>query len=327
MGFWGMPGAVVVAAFAIAALTALARPAIAQDVVFDIPLDDGRSQRALFSSPANPTATLVMFAGGEGTVEITDSGKIDGYLGNFLLRTQPLWLEQSFAVEVLAAPNNVSLVGERHTEAYAEAVGRAVDFARSKVTAPIWLVGTSAGTIGAANAASRLTGKIAGLVLTSSVTRSSVETVFDVDLAAIAVPVLIVANENDACPGTPPANAPRIAAALERSPRKEVIYVRSDQIRSPVCESFSPHGFLGVEADVAQRIGSWIRATLAEYRVRLRIGSMAEPVQQAASPGDMEMEYVSGHSTSDRYLRGRRQQAALSGCRQSPIERLLCLRS
>ena len=73
-----MPGAVVVAAFAIAALTALARPAVAQDVVFDSPLDDDRSERVLLSSPANPAATLVMFAGGEGTVEITDSGKIDG---------------------------------------------------------------------------------------------------------------------------------------------------------------------------------------------------------------------------------------------------------
>jgi pimeloyl-ACP methyl ester carboxylesterase len=238
--------------------------ATAQAIVSDIRLGDGRNERVVLTSPANPAAILVMFAGGEGTVEITDSGTIGRYLGNFLLRTQPLWLQQGFSVEILAAPNNVSLSGQRHTEAYAEAVGRAVDFVRNRANAPVWLVGTSAGTTGAANAASRLTGKIAGLVLTSSVTRYNVETVFDTDLAAITVPVLIVANQNDACPGTPPGDAPRIAAALVRSPRKEVVYVKSDQIRSSVCEASAPHGFLGIEADVVQRIGDWIRATLAK---------------------------------------------------------------
>ena len=74
------------------------------------------------------------------------------------------------------------------------------------------------------------------------------------------MPVLIVANQNDACTVTPPGDAPRIAAALTRSPRKEVIYVQSDQIRSSVCEALAPHGFLGIEAAVVQRIADWIRA-------------------------------------------------------------------
>lgn len=235
-------------------------PARVQPIVSDIRLADGRTERVMLTSPANLHAILVMFAGGEGTVEITDSGTISHHVGNFLLRTQPRWLQQGFAVEILAAPNSVSLNGQRHTEAYAEAVGRAVDFARSRAGAPVWLVGTSAGTTGAANAASRLTGKIAGLVLTSSVTRSNVETVFDANLAAITVPVLIVANQNDACPGTPPGDAPSIVPSLVRSPRKEVVYVKSDQIDSSVCEAFAPHGFLGIEADVVQRIGNWIRA-------------------------------------------------------------------
>jgi hypothetical protein len=202
-----------------------------------------------------------MLAGGEGTVEITNSGTIGRYLGNFLLRTQPQWLQQGFAVQILAAPDNISLNGQRHTEAYAEAVGGAVDFAQNRANAPVWLVGTSAGTTGAAL---RVRSRAVGLVLTSSVTRSNVETVFDTNLTAITVPVLIVANQNDACPGGPPGDAPRIAAALVRSPRKEVVYVKSDQIRSSVCEASAPHGFFGIEADVVQRIGDWIRATLAK---------------------------------------------------------------
>jgi pimeloyl-ACP methyl ester carboxylesterase len=249
-------------------LLAVVEPAVAQNVASEIALAGGGSERVVFTSPANPTAILVMFAGGDGTVEIADSGTI-GNTGNFLLRTQPLWLAQGFAVEILGAPNNASLNGQRHTEAYADAVGRAVDFARTRSSAPVWLVGTSAGTTGAANGAAHLGGKVTGLVLTSSVTRQYPdlgETVFDTNLAAITVPVLIVANQDDACPVTPPGDSPRIAAFLVRSPRKEVVYVHRDQICSScrACEAFAPHGFLGIESAVIQRIADWIRATPAK---------------------------------------------------------------
>jgi hypothetical protein len=45
-----------------------------------------------------------------------------------------------------------------------------------------------------------------------------------------------------------------------------VVYVQSDQIqpKSSVCEAFAPHGFLGIEAAVVQRIADWIRATPAK---------------------------------------------------------------
>ena len=259
-------------ALAGAFLLALSEAVAAQNVVSDLPLVGGGSERVVFTSPSNPAAILVMFAGGDGTVDIADTGTIDRHAGNFLVRTQPLWLAQGFAVEILGAPNNFSLNGQRHTESYADAVGRAVDFARTRASVPVWLVGTSAGTTGAANGAARLTAKVAGLVLSSSVTRQYAggETVFDTNLATIMVPVLIVANQNDPCPVTPPGDAPRIAAALARSPRKEVVCVQSDQIRSSVCEAFAPHGFLGIETAVVQRIGDWIRAASARQNGGLK---------------------------------------------------------
>jgi pimeloyl-ACP methyl ester carboxylesterase len=247
-------------------LLALVEPAATQNVVSDLPLAGGGIERVVFTSPANPTAILVMFAGGDGTVEIADSGTIYRHAGNFLLRTRPLWLAQGFSVEILGAPNNTSLNGRRQTEAYADAIGRAVDFARTRARVPVWLVGTSAGTTGAANGAARLTGRLAGLVMTSSVSRryNAGETVFDTELGAIAIPVLIVANRGDSCAVTPPDDAATIAAALTRSPRKEVVYVESDQIESPPCEAMSPHGYLAIEAAVVQRIADWIRATPAK---------------------------------------------------------------
>jgi hypothetical protein len=46
-----------------------------------------------------------------------------------------------------------------------------VDFARRRANAPVWLVGTSQGSTAAANGPAHLGSKVAGMVLTPSVTR------------------------------------------------------------------------------------------------------------------------------------------------------------
>jgi len=130
---------------------------------------------------------------------------------------------------------------------------------------PVWLIGTSAGTTAAVNGAAHLGSKVSGAVLTSSVTRrtgASGETIFDAEPGAVAVPVLVVGNEFDTCADTPPGDAPMVLSALARSPRKELVMVRSGQIakRSDPCQGMSPHGYLGIEGPVVQRISEWIRA-------------------------------------------------------------------
>jgi hypothetical protein len=246
------------------ALALLSLPAAAQAIVQDIPTNGG-SEKVLFASPAGPPrAILFMFAGGDGNVSFNTANQISRMGSNFLLRTQPLWLAQGFAFATLASPS--SLMGQRHTPAYADDIARAVDFIRTRANVPVWLVGTSMGSIAAANGAAHLPGRVAGVVLTSSVAgpnRVSGETVFDSDLGAIAVPALIVANRGDTCPIAGAGFAPNILAALTRSPRKDIIYVESHQIQSDPCEALSPHGYLGIETDVVQRITGWIRATPA----------------------------------------------------------------
>ena len=246
----------------VAVLLALAEPASAQPIVGDVPLAGGGSERVLVDGPAAPTALLVLFAGGDGTVAFDGAGNVTHLGGNFLIRTRPLWLAEGFAVAILGAPNGASLLGARHTAAYADAIGRAIDFARSRVNAPVWLVGTSMGSIAAANGAARLAGRVAGVVLTSSVagSTSAGETVFDSSLKTITVPVLIVANKGDACPSARPGFAPKIAAALTHAPRKEIIYLESSAIRSSPCEAMSPHGYLGIESEAVKRISDWIKA-------------------------------------------------------------------
>lgn len=251
--------------FIAAALTllALCQGAAAQTIVANIPLADGSMKLSRATPAGAPRATLVMFPGSAGIVQFGASGAIGPEASNFLVRTQSLWLAQGFAVVVLGAPNDRTLNGHRHEPAYADTVARAVDFARTRVNAPVWLIGTSQGSIGAAFGAAHLPGRVAGVVLTSSVAghSDSGETVFDTDLGAITVPALVVANLGDACSASAPGYAPQILAALTRSPRKELITVDSRATQSGPCEAMSPHGYLGIEADVVQRVSAWIGAT------------------------------------------------------------------
>ena len=171
-------------------------------------------------------------------------------------------LRRRFKIALLPGPpNGASLLGTRHTPGYLAALGAVIDYARSRVNAPVWLIGTSQGSTGAANGAAHLTPKVAGVVLTSSVTRigRADETVFDADPGTIAVPALVVSNSGDPCRVSPPGDGQRLLAALTRSPRKELILVQSSQFQSDPCEALSPHGYLGIEAMVVQRIADWIK--------------------------------------------------------------------
>lgn len=215
------------------------------------------------TEPRDPEAILLMLVGGDGAVDIGADGATNGNLSdNFLVRTTPLWLDQGAAVAILGSPNDRSLVGERSTAANAQAIARAVDLLHARTKVPVWLVGTSAGTISAANEAARLDTGVAGLVLTSSVSEAGPigETIFATDLAAIKVPTLIVANRGDMCRASPPEAAPRIAAALASAPRKQIIMLESTRSWSRPCEALSPHGYLGIETQAVQRIMDWIRA-------------------------------------------------------------------
>lgn len=258
-----MPRAILQVALTALAFICLVLPAAAQAIVQDVPVPGGGSEPVLYAGPHNPRAIVFMFAGGDGTVRFNAAGQITHLNGNFLMRTEPLWLAQGFAFATIGSSS--SLDGRRHTAVYAQAIAAAVDYARSRGgNAPVWLVGTSMGSIAATNGAAHLPGRVAGVVLTSSVAgqnKAARETVFDSEPGGIAVPALVVANRGDTCAVAGPSFAPQILSALARAPRKEIIYVESRQVQSDPCEAMSPHGYLGIEADVVQRISDWIRAS------------------------------------------------------------------
>ena len=234
---------------------------VAGERAIDIPLDDGSRQRVLYASPPRPRGTIIMLPGGAGDLGIERDGDIRrGH--NFVVRTRGLWAARGYAALIPDALDHENLRGLRSSPSYAAVVAAIVAFARSQAPGPVFLLGTSQGSIAAMYAAAHMgPGQIAGLVLTESVSRlgGSRETVFSADPQDVRAPALVVANRDDRCPIAPAEDAAKIAQAMSKSPQVQVLYVSGGVDRSGrPCGSLTPHGYYGIEPGVVAEIADWM---------------------------------------------------------------------
>jgi pimeloyl-ACP methyl ester carboxylesterase len=239
----------------------------ADEEVRTIPARPGVTESFLLMRPEGaPVATVIIFAGGDGNLALTRAG-LGGLQGNFLVRTRPRWVREGLMVAILDTPSDHprGLWNFRTSKEHAADVKQAIAAVREIAPVPVWLVGTSMGTLSAANAAARLTeGAPDGIVLTSSVTgtsKASYETVRHAGLEDIPVPTLVVHHKDDSCVSSPYSGAEAIMKALKKAPAKELMTFEggSPAISSP-CEAKAPHGYLGIEPRVVSAIAAWIRA-------------------------------------------------------------------
>lgn len=219
-----------------------------------------------------PTASLVMFVGGPGNLGgqrrpgQRGAGRKRGSTANFLVRVQDDLAEEGFNVALVDVPSDrANLANFRASAAHAEDVRGVMDYMRGLAAVPVWLVGTSRGTISAANAAARVHPGADGLILTSSLLvagrGADQESVFSVDLAQIRVPTLVVHNEDDQCPQTPPRALDGLVKQLHNAPKVEKRLVRGgDMPYTGPCDPGSYHGYLGIEDDVVQAMTAFIQA-------------------------------------------------------------------
>lgn len=266
--------------FAVLALAAFtAGPAAADflpsppSLTVDVPTRPGVTMRyAGFAPNGPPRAIAILFVGGQGALHIPDRTGPDWQNpGNFLARSRENFRKRGLYVAVVDAPSdhrgglvqNFRISADHATDLAAIMA----DLRRRVPGVPVWLIGTSRGSISAANVAARLQGAAGpdGVVLTSSVTRPggkhapSRDTVLDVSLSDIHVPVLIVNHRDDACPVAVPADAPRILARLSGAARKETLLVEGGgPPRGDPCEPYGWHGYPGIEDRVVGAIVDWI---------------------------------------------------------------------
>jgi hypothetical protein len=236
----------------LAAVLLAGRMAMAEEAI-TLTTRPGVTQTIFVTAVPHPAATLLLFPGGSGVVS---KGR-----NNFLVRTVPQFTTLGVTVAVVDAPsdqsNGLSDAFRLSTE-HATDVTAVITAMRQRAAAPVWLVGTSRGTISAASLGARLDPPlIAGVVLTSTVWRVAIP---QISLETIRVPVLVVHNQNDGCFQSPFADAAPGFARLRAAPAKELMTVSGGMSRSAPCEALSQHGYYGIEGDVVPPIVAWIKA-------------------------------------------------------------------
>jgi pimeloyl-ACP methyl ester carboxylesterase len=247
------------------ALTLLAAQALAQPVVqgraIQLPTRAGVTSALWWQPTPGARATVLLLPGGRGGFGRIEDGRPTG--ANFLVRSAALFAAQGFNVAILGRPSDrddldfASRIGADHLAD----IERTIEFVRREHDVPVWLVGTSRGSISAAAAAIRLQGAVAGLVLSASVTaRDRPGGLPTQDLAAIRVPTLVIHHREDACPICRPGDTGAIVERLVNAPAREHILVEGGgPPRGDRCEALHWHGFVGVEAESVARIAEFVR--------------------------------------------------------------------
>ena len=121
----------------------------------------GVSTKMIVEIPKKPTATVLMLAGGFGTLELgTSLGKPfvgnRGYEQIFNVRTRDDFAKRGLAVGVIDAPSDLPKGMTplfRLSEKHRLDVDAAINHLKQKVGVPVWLIGTSMGTMSVASVA------------------------------------------------------------------------------------------------------------------------------------------------------------------------------
>jgi len=242
---------------------AVAPPAVAETPNFiALATRPGVEQRFALVEPPKPLANVILLAGGNGLIE-PKPGKLNI---NFLVRSREAFAAHGLRLAIVDAPSDHRSQGLWHfrdSDGHATDIAAVIAWLKRRQDAPVWLVGTSRGSISAAHLAAKLpAGAIAGIVLTSSVTvatRNDSDTVLTAALEKITVPVLIVNHRDDKCFAAPPNDADAIARRLTASPRVEkMVFTGGTPPKSGECEPLAPHGYFGIEDKVVSDISAWI---------------------------------------------------------------------
>lgn len=223
-----------------------------------------------------PKAAVILLAGGNGELKLDASGAMGDLRLNFLIRSRAQFARQGLYVAALDAPSERQggMNGAyRLSLQHAREIGHVIADLKKRVGAPVWLIGTSAGTLSTAGAAARLVSQDQlprpdGIVLTSTMTQLDAaghcgKSVYDASLNTITAPVLVVSHRDDGCvcsPGSPTVGA-KLVAELTGSPAKEhKVFTGGDRPLSGPCDARAQHGFFGIESEVVKTIADWIKS-------------------------------------------------------------------
>jgi len=249
-----------------AALIIFSQVLFAADTI-TFPTRPGVTQSFFLEIPDNPLATVVLFAGGSGYLGMKERGKFTSKKHDFLVRSRQRFLDAGFAVAMFDSPSDHSgsrgmWGGFRTSFEHAQDIIRVANYLRLRVNAPVWLIGTSRGTVSVANAAIHATDQLDGIVLTSCISKQSKsgEALPELALDKIRVPVMLAAHTDDKCSVTPAEGTCTVREQLTGAPDVFTEYFSGGKdAKLNECAGLSAHGFYGIEEQVVDSISGFIR--------------------------------------------------------------------
>ena len=248
-------------------LLSLVIAAHAQEIV-TLPTRSGVTQSFLIAGlPQNSQAVAVLFPGSGGLIRLRqEKGEIKFGPNNFLVRSRGEFVKRGVVAVIVDAPSDYQSGGGMSddfrlgADHFTDISAVVADIGKRFPSLPVFLVGTSRGTISAAALGARFGSQLAGVVLTSTVFRQSSGRAGEsgrglsrFDFGTIKIPVLFVHHVSDQCGVTPYGDAARLA---DKYPLISVFGGRPPE--SGPCDALSAHGYLGKESETVEQIVNWM---------------------------------------------------------------------
>lgn len=219
------------------------------------------------SPPQQPRAIALLFPGSGGLIRLRqEKGQIRFGQNNFLVRARGEFVKRGIIAAIVDAPSDRQSgwgmsdefrLGEEH---FTDISAVLADLGKRFAGMPIFLVGTSRGTISAAALGARFEQQAAGVVLTSTMFRKAgIKSnepgpgLSGFDFATIKLPLLFAHHVSDQCGVTPYGDAARL---VDKYPLISVLGGGSPE--SGPCDPFSAHGFFGKESETVEQIVNWM---------------------------------------------------------------------
>jgi hypothetical protein len=210
-------------------------------------------------------ASVILMTGGNGLLSLDATGTITDSTGNFLIRSADLFLRQGLNVMMAdATPAHPGGLTQaiRLSATHAAELQGFINAAISRWSKPVWVVGTSNGSISTVTAAGfqpALAG-LKGVVLTSSVTQLAAgnQPTFNLYVSRISVPALVVWHQDDHCTLSPPAGSAALFAAIPSAEKASRTFENGHSVATDPCGAFSEHGYAGIEERVVRRIADFV---------------------------------------------------------------------
>ena len=227
----------------------------------------GVTLRLMIGTPASPpTAVLLQFTGVAGTNPFREEGGQVRVGTSFPARTTDRYLQQGLATALLDVPSDQPdgmspqfRGGSAHVEDAAAVVAQLTARWPDK---PLFIVGTSNGTISATNLGLNLNEpRVQGLILTSTVglMASTMFTVANLPVEQLRLPVLMVHHRDDTCVLSPYDAANRVRARMTSSPKVDFVSVSGGTpLSGEPCAGVGPHVLAGRDSEIVAAIVDYV---------------------------------------------------------------------